>query len=225
LANGYRLFYEGVKPVDSRPDLTAWFNGLATEGAGSDLSTFYKMIADGCGMQFQLDYFKGLLKDADVHPDRHYTADVTYLELKTEYDRLMREDPDFARAMGAMVGPKAGQSDDEAETFKFLFRLWQNGTADQKRLLGLACRGFFSWSFSQQAAPVPKDKLILDFRNKVLARAIAEAKNDKIWVTYGARHLPGVVADLKAIDPAWRIVSVKWSRAIANPEERQGELR
>src|SRR5690606_31058384 len=94
LANGYRLYYEGVQPVDGRPELTAWFNSFATEGGGSDLSEFYKSLADSCGMTFQLDYFKGLKADEAVHPQRHITADVTYLELKTEFDRLMRDDPD-----------------------------------------------------------------------------------------------------------------------------------
>jgi len=223
LDGGYRLYYEGVQPVDGRPELTAWLDKLAT-GVETDLSTTYKTMGEGCGMQFQLDYFKGLTKDIAVHPDRHVQADVSYLDMKNEYDRLMREDAAFAKEMGN-AGAHSADAKDNAAFLKEFLAMWQAGTPAQKNLLGLACRGFFSWSFAQRQAPSQLDKLIVNFRNARLARMIVDAKDDKIWVTYGARHVPGVIDDLKKIDPKWRVVTVKWARVIANPEDLRGELR
>ena len=224
LGNGYRLYYEGVQPVDARPDLTAWFNSFATEGGGSDLSEFYKSLADSCGLTFQLDYFKGLKADEAVHPQRHVTADVTYLDLKTEFDRLMREDPEFARAFKSAAQPVAAKPSGDAKVFKTMLTFWKAATPDQKRLIGLACRGFLSWIFAQTQSPIEKDKLILDFRNKRLARTIVDDTAPKIWITYGSRHITGVIAELQKLDPGWRIEAIKWSRTIANPENHHGEL-
>lgn len=218
LSQGYRLYYEGVKPDPAHPELDAWFNQLATGGAGADLSGFYKTLADACGLRFQLDYFQGLTKDFEIHPDRHLTADVDYSELKTEYDRLMREDPVFAADMGPRMAAKRSPDRDNV-VLETVLAAWKTSTPDQRRLMGLVCRGFFSWTFSQAQAPSQKDKLILDYRNAALARTIIEDKADKIWITYGANHLPGVIADLKKADPNWQLVNLKWSRVIANPEE------
>ncbi len=223
LDNGYRLFYEGVQPVDGRPDLTEWFDRFAT-GGNTDLSEGYKALADGCGMQFQLDYFKGLTKDFTVHPARHVTADVTYLDMKTEYDRLMRDDPAFAKEMGG-AGRKDATPKSDGNVVKSFLEFWQAGTPAQRKLLGFACRGFFSWTFAQKQAPSQKDKVILTFRNEKLARRIVDEAENKIWITYGAAHIPGVIADLQKIDPKWRVVSIRWSRVIANPDELDGELR
>ena len=46
----------------------------------------------------------------------------------------------------------------------------------------------------------------------------------KIYVTYGAAHLPGVIALLKGQDPQWRVTSAKWMRAIGTPEHLSGRL-
>ncbi len=100
LTDGYTLFYEGVQPVPGRPDLTQWFNETLL-GSKKDLSAGYTQLANSCGLTFQLTYFEPLLADKAIHPARHVTADVTYGEMKAEYDRLMREDPAFAQAMAA----------------------------------------------------------------------------------------------------------------------------
>ncbi len=96
LSEGYTLFYEGVQPVPDRPDLVQWFNETL-RGTKKDLSAGYQQLADSCGLTFQLTYFEPLLADKAIHPSRHVTADVTYLDMKTEYDRLMREDPPSRR--------------------------------------------------------------------------------------------------------------------------------
>lgn len=224
LDQGYKLYYEGVQSVEGRKDLDAWFNSFATGGLG-DLSGFYQMLADGCGLSFQLNYFKGLTKDFPVHPDRHLTADVSYLDLKTEWDRLMATDPVFAAEATAATGGKgAGGDDSDVVMTRRLLGIWKAATPEQKRMMGFVCRGFFSWAFSQPPKHGWKDKLILDFRNKRLVDRIVRDPAEKIWVTYGAHHLPGVIADLEAIDPAWKLVSIKWTPAIANPQEGKGRL-
>ena len=223
LDQGYRLYYEGVQSVEGRKDLDEWFNSLATGGFG-DLSGFYQMLADGCGLTFQLNYFKGLTKDIPVHPDRHLVADVSYLDLKTEWDRLMATDPVFVREATAATGSKGRGEDGDAAMIRRLLGIWKTANPEQKRLMGFACRGFFSWSFSQPPASSWKDKLILDFRNKRLVEQIVKDPAQKIWVTYGAHHLTGVIADLEKIDPSWKLVSVKWTPAISNPQERKGLL-
>ena len=48
-----------------------------------------------------------------------------------------------------------------------------------------------------------RDKLILEFRDENLVKRIIEDPSDKIYITYGAAHLPGVVAKLKNSDPKW----------------------
>lgn len=224
LDNGYRLYYEGVQPVEGRPDLTRWLDSLAT-GSDADLSVTYKLMADVCGLQFQLDYFKGLTKDMNVHPDHHVKADVTYLDMWNEYERLMRSDPEFAKEMNSKSGKTAKDTAENAALLKRVLSVWQSSNADQRKLMGLACRGYFSWSFSQPSPTGQTDKLIVDFRNRFLARMIADAKEDKMWVTYGAHHAPGVIAELQKIDPKWRVVSIKWSRVISNPDEWTGHLR
>jgi hypothetical protein len=48
--------------------------------------------------------------------------------------------------------------------------------------------------------------IVLDYRNAHLAQSIMTGP-DRIIVTYGAAHLPGLLADLKIADPTWRIAS------------------
>lgn len=221
LTEDYVLFYEGVQPVDGRPELTTWFDSLIT--GGTDLSDSYRKLAESCGMTFQLEYFKTLLPDMKARPERHVTADVTYLDLKSEYDRLVAEDAEFAAAVETDNAETSADSNDEGLLAGY-FSLVEAGTPEQKRLLGLMCRGFFSYGFSQKKAPRALDRVILDYRNTRLARMIADAPQDKVYVTYGAAHLPGVIAELQKIDPQWEVLTVRWSRAIANPEEYQGVI-
>ncbi len=41
----------------------------------------------------------------------------------------------------------------------------------------------------------------MDYRNRALAQGIMQSKDDKIFITYGAAHLPGLVAELRKLDP------------------------
>ncbi len=67
-------------------------------------------------------------------------------------------------------------------------------------------------------------KIILDFRNKVLADLILGDEHDRIYITYGAEHLKGVLALLQQADPRWRVESVSWIRPVEAPTEFEREL-
>ena len=68
------------------------------------------------------------------------------------------------------------------------------------------------------------EPVILDYRNRALAQGIMQSKDDKIFITYGAVHLPGLVAELRKLDPKWSAGSVKWMRTIEAPEHIEGKL-
>lgn len=216
LVDGYVIYYEGVQPS---PDGDAWFN--KTLAGGGDLSANYKTISELCGLQFQLDYFTLLQADMAARPDRHVTADVSTADMMHEYERLMQSDPDFA---AAQVPAATDGGDESADGFGDLLGWLQAGTPEQRKLAGYACRGFFTYTLSRDAEPTQMDKVILDFRNRALADRIAADPREQIYMTYGAGHLRGLLADLQARDPAWEIKSVKWLRAIAAPEELEGKI-
>lgn len=216
LTEGYTLFYEGVQPVKGRADLDQWFNETL-RGTKKDLSAGYKQLADNCGLTFQLTYFEPLLADKAIHPSKHVTADVTYLDMKTEYDRLMREDPGFAREMAARAAKK---SDDDDSTMSILAAVG-NADRDQKRLIGILCRGVMGMSIAGVIGEkdATMERVILDFRNRALARFVAESPANKIYITYGAAHFPGFLKDLQARDPAMKVQSLRWVRPMSLPNE------
>jgi hypothetical protein len=218
LADGYTLFYEGVEPVPGRPDLTEWFN-QTLRGSDQDLSAGYKKMANGCGLQFQLDYMQSLKADMAIHPARHVTADVNYLEMKTEYDRLLREDPAFAAAMSAwQAKAKKASGGDE---FAPLVEAMSGTTPGQKKLIGIVCRGVLGMAISGAlgAENNPTNRIIVDFRNRALARFVADSPADQIYITYGAAHFPGFFAELRKLDPKFAIRSVKGVRPMTLPDE------
>ena len=221
LADGYTLFYEGVAKVAGRPDLTDWFNETLL-GNKQDLSAGYKQIANECGLSFQLDYWAPMIADMRANPSRHITADTNYLEMKTEYERLMREDPAWAAEMAARAAKqaKAAKADDGDPMASYLGVL-SGASAEQKKLAGIVCRGVLGMAVSGTLGGEkdPSNRVILDFRNKTLARFVAESKSDKIYITYGAKHLPGFFAELKKLDPKFEIRSVKGIRPMALPDE------
>jgi hypothetical protein len=222
LVDGYTLFYEGVMPSPDVPGADEWFSKTLVGGSG-DLDKNYTALADSCGIKFQLDYFKPLQAAIAANPERHITADVTHADLKAEYDRLVAADPTYADAVAAEVakGTEAGGFD----PFALFARIHETGTEGQRRLAGIACRGVMNYATSKAAdEDSPKERIILDYRNKRLAEFIAKSPAEKIYVTYGAAHLPGMFKDLQAIDPAWKAESVRWVRALSDPEELEGKL-
>ncbi len=222
LSEGYVSYYEGVQTPT--PESQAFFEKLSHElVGGSDLSGTYKSIGEVCGMKFQLDYFGLLEADKAEHPKRHLVADVDALELKAEYERLMREDPAFAKAHANDFQPKPATNDNA-----FMLKLveWlKRGSASQKALGGVTCRGLFTLNqATASTTPGRMQPVILDFRNRALAQRIMQSPDDKIFITYGAAHLPGLVAELRKLDPKWVVGSVKWLRTIEAPEHIEGQL-
>jgi hypothetical protein len=65
----------------------------------------------------------------------------------------------------------------------------------------------------------PANRIIVDFRNRTLARIVDESKADKIYITYGAAHFPGFLAELQKRDPKFAIRSVKGVRPMMLPDE------
>lgn len=221
LSENFVIYYEGV--IDSTPEGNAWFS--QTLAGGGDLSANYKSLAESCGLVFQLDYFQLLAPDMRAHPERHVTADVTTLQMKQEYDRLMASDPEFARQN---TKAKSDDADEDGTSGKFIegfINTQSNGTPGQKALAGTLCRGVISLVMSHDAQAgddSPMEPVVLTYRNRMLAERIISDDNSKIYVTYGAAHLPGVIALLQQSDPNWRIVSEKWSRTISAPEQFRG---
>ena len=223
LSEGYVSYYEGVQTPT--PESKAFFEKLSHElVGGSDLSGTYKSIGEVCGMKFQLDYFGLLEADKAEHPKRHLVADVDALELKAEYERLMREDPAFAKTHASDFQPRPATNDN---AFMLKVVEWlKRGSASQKALGGVTCRGLFTLNqATASTTPGRMEPVILDFRNRALAQRIMQSPDDKIFITYGAAHLPGLVAELRKLDPKWAVGSVKWLRTIEAPEHIEGQLR
>ena len=220
LADGYTLFYEGVMPVEGRPDLTDWFN-QTLRGTKQDLSAGYKQMAEQCGLSFQLNYFDPIKADMAIHPSRHITADANFLEMKTEYDRLMREDPGFAAAMSARAARASTSGSGGGDPFGAFLEYMAQATPEQKKLAGIVCRGVLGMAVSGALGDEqdPTNRVIIDFRNRTLARLVDESKADRIYVTYGAAHFPGFFAELRKRDPAFAIRALKGVRPMTLPDE------
>jgi hypothetical protein len=223
LADGYTLFYEGVTPVDGRPDLTEWFD-QTLRGSKQDLSAGYKKMAEQCGLSFQLNYFDPIKADMAIHPSRHVTADANFLEMKAEYDRLLREDPGFAAAMAikAAKAAKAAQAVSESgDPFALFLGIVDGATPEQKKLAGIVCRGVLGMAVSGALGQAndPSNRIIVDYRNETLARFVAESRADRIYITYGAAHFPGFLAELQKRDPKFAIRAVKGVRPMTLPDE------
>ncbi len=215
LTDGYTLFYEGVQPVPDQPGLEIWFNRQVLKNR-TDLSATYKALADTCSMKFQLTYFEPLLKDAQINPKRHVQADVSYLDLKNEYDRLMREDRFFAAAMTSAGTEKASAG---SMGLDWIMSRMTQITPAQKRVIGIVCRGIMAVATGPSGPASQNDKLILDYRNKALARFVRESQASKIYITYGAKHFRGFITELRKADPKWEVRSLNWGRSMSNPRE------
>ena len=219
LDDGYQLYYEGITP--STPEADAWFSKVIA--GGGSLSANYRDIASVCGVEFQLDYFQLMARDMQKRPDQHITTDVTTEALQNEYTRLMKDDPEFVNSVGKENASENESSDDTA---KQVITFIHSANEGQKTIIGVLCRGFFSIRLQASAGNTPQalDPLLLDFRNQHLAKQIIADSSEKIYITYGAAHLPGVIKLLKEADPTWELKSLKWLRGMAAPEHLEGQL-
>ena len=229
LTQGFTLFYEGVQPSPGEGD--AWFSSYLAQGG--NLSENYKALADGCGLRFQLDYFTLLEADRAEHPERHVAADVSALDMKREFDRLAAQDPGFKKWAETEAEASKGTGGDPslAQIVGYL----KDSTPGQRQIAGIICRGVFS--IALQPADKGEDKadgkreagatysmrpVILDFRNRALVERIVGSGAQKIYVTYGAEHIPGLLTLLEAQPKPWKVLSVKWSRSLSEPRAYEG---
>jgi hypothetical protein len=220
LADGYVAYYEGVMPD---PEGDAWFS--QTLANGGDLTTMYKDLGKACGLTFQGEYFKLLAQDIREHPDRHVAADVSTLQMKREYERLVAQDKDFAERVASAAASK--KTDAERTDVVGNFLKWsQDGVPQHHALGGIVCRGVMTLVLSPRAdkAPGDLDPLLLDYRNRMLVDRILAERRPRIYVNYGSEHFHGILALLRKSDPRWKVVSVKWMRVIESPEELTGQL-
>lgn len=225
LVDGYALFYEGVQPGDAESD--AWF--AEKLAGGNDLGENYAKLAETCGLKFQLDYFALLGPEIAARPDRNIVADVSTADMLAEWRRLTAEDP----SLETRTEDAGGFADIPLEE---IVGWVETLDTRQRELVGVVCRGIFTTALRDSASVNPEDDdadggeggpmdpVVLDYRNRKLAERIAEFSGDRIYVTYGSGHLKGLIAELKAIDPTWELKSVSWTRAIAAPEELEGDL-
>jgi hypothetical protein len=220
LADGYVAYYEGVRPD---PTGDGWFSKLMANGG--DLNTQYEKLGKVCGLSFQGQYFQLLAEDIREHPERHVAADVSTLDLKREYDRLVTSDKAFA----AKAAKAAEDKRDEAKSADLAGRFldWsQDGDPKHQALGGILCRGLMDIALAPHANKPEDDldPLILHYRNRMLVDRIVADPRPRIYVNYGFDHFGGMFDLLKRVDPNWKIVSVKWMRVIESPEELHGQL-
>jgi hypothetical protein len=216
LAEGYVLAYEGVANSDAEAD--AWFRQTLTHG--KDLGDSYRELGKTCGLTYQIDYFGPMVADAKAHPERHVTMDVNTRAMKQEYDRLMQTDPAFAAAMREQEAPP--QDDDDSDMVTRLIDWQKEGNDRQLALAGTLCRGIMTLVMRKSSGSGGDlDRVVLDFRNRHLAEQLLADTREKIYVTYGAAHLPGVM-ELLQQQPDWQLKSIKWMRTIAAPEHLEG---
>ncbi|MFZ2997015.1 hypothetical protein [Sphingobium sp.] len=220
LSRGSVAYYEGVRPSNPKDDM--WFDNIITGGA--DLGDAYRALGDVCGLKFQGGYFGLLGRDVQEHPTAHVVADVTTTQLRAEFERLLRTDPAFAAAMKEKADVRRV---DDGNGLEKIVSFLRRGSKGQREIAGILCRGFMTYGMRHSGIGASDDqmnKLILDYRNRVLAAALLAEPQQRIYVTYGAEHLPGVLALLRKADPRWRTVSVKWTRTIDSPEQLVGKL-
>lgn len=221
LSRGYVLYYEGVQP--GTPESDAWEKRTLTGGA--DLADSYRGFAQICGLRFQQDYFGTLDRDAQARPTRHVVADVSTLQMMREYERLLASDPAFAAAMRARQSAGNGTTGGSGAALGRLIGRLKQGTDGQRTIAGTVCRGVMTRGLNPAAEggpPVALDRVILDFRNRELVKRLQAEPSPGVFLMYGAHHLPGVLALLRADDPRWRVASLKWARTIEAPDHLAG---
>jgi hypothetical protein len=216
LDDGYDLFLEGVRPAD--PEATEWFN--ETLGGGGSLSESYRSLSQACGVRFQLDYFSLLEQAAAWRSDRFVFADVTTRQMLDEWNRLNPDRPWTPdRPMEPADETGGGTEGDPVEGLM----QWVN-TGDRWRGLvaGIVCRGILSNVLDGSTEPGLRDRVILDFRNRHLVDRILSHGNDKVYVVFGAAHVPGVMRLLQERDHTWQVASVKWVHVLTVPRRLEG---
>ncbi|MBL8869702.1 MAG: hypothetical protein JNK90_07900 [Planctomycetaceae bacterium] len=214
IADGYHIRYEGVKPSPGEGDefLSAYM------GTGGEMNDHYKQLADLCGLTFQVDYFGLLEQHSKTNPEQVIETDVDALQLKKEYERLLANDPEFAASEDMTLHPKTATKN-ATESMSYMMK-WLHGISpEQQKIVGILTRGFLNYHFSHRERGSQQEKLILQFRNRYVAGQLLADKSDKIYVLYGAAHLPGIVDLIRKDDPNWKVSSTSWQRTMISSSE------
>lgn len=221
LADGYVLFYEGVRPSPGEGD--EWFTPKSGGSKGNaNINDAFTTLAQGCGLNFQLDYFKQLEAHRLAHPEQHVDADVTTLDIKHEAERLAQTDPDVKAWIAQRLAPRPAEKPDStvvAVMFGVVDAI-SRADAGKKGLFGQVCRGLYSLTqeLPETETPSANGKVLLYFRNRALLSRIESAPQRKIYVTYGEDHIPDLVRSLQASSMPWTVTSVHWASATTGLE-------
>jgi hypothetical protein len=156
-----------------------------------------------------------------IHPSRHITADTNYLEMKTEYDRLLRDEPGLADGMAAKAAKARQAKPDSGGPVGGMLDYLVQARPEQKKPAGIVCRGVLGMAVSCAlgAEEDPANRVIVDLRDQTLARFVDESKADKVYIAYGAAYFPGFFAALQRRDPKFALCSVKGVRPTTLPDE------
>ena len=145
--------------------------------------------------------------------------------MKREYDRLAEQDPSVERWAEAQAQRPNRRAATRRSRRSSDFS--KDSTPGQRQIAGILCRGGFSILLDPSDKPADKEAnplspVILDYRNRALVERIVDSDAQKIYVTYGAEHVPGLLALLEGQPKPWKVLSAKWSRTLPAPREYAG---
>lgn len=207
LAEGYVVYHEGVLPSD--PESNAWLASVVP-GSG-DLGDRQKTLAGICGLQYQRDAFPDTAREIQTQPTRHIQADVSVADIKREFERLQGSGPaDVEADPQSPIGLTAEQSEQLEEAFERFIAWHGEGSDSRQRIVRKLCAGVMSLFIDEaamQRVPWPLSAVIIDYRDRALARRIVDDPRARIYVVYGAGHHQGLIRELTALDPRWQVRS------------------
>jgi hypothetical protein len=203
---GYTLFFEGV---DSTPNRQEWTKRTLLRN--QDLNSSYSKITNILGLDYQEIYFRKYKELAIRSPSNFVNADVSTQDLFKEYLRLWRESREFRTKMRVIESKRFAP---DSGSLKRISRWQKSGGPARRFLLRRMSLGIYAFMVSSDSQQIEnfrmnkfknsaESKLILDFRDGMLVKRIIEHPSNKIYITYGLAHLPGVLDRLKKSDPKW----------------------
>ncbi len=219
------FFYEGI--TDGSDESEARFNNIMGLGGPSEsINDSYISTSRICDLSFQGEFFWVFIDDMVENSEQHINMDVSVDEMIKEWDRLLIGHPDYAATEPPPPAPAdpsvAYESSSSSDNFYTYL------SSGQKRFISRFCQATISIAYVNRGDGTDQDPffrdVIVDFRDRHLADGIINSDADKIFITYGSAHFPGVYAYLKADDPNWEITNVRWKRALELSQDVVGTL-
>jgi len=220
------FFYEGV--TDGSEENEARFdNIMGFGGPNQNVNDGYIVVSRVCDLYFQGEFFWVFMDDMAENSEQHIHMDVSVDEMIEEWDRLLIEHPDYAAAELPLPTPEpnppiaAGESNSSSNSSS------SSLTSGQRQFVSRFCQAAISIFINGDDGTIEDPftrEVILDFRDRHLANGIINADADKIFITYGSAHFPGVYAYLKEDNPDWEIINVRWKRALELSQDVVGTL-